>query len=321
MSRWILVPLFLLLTVTGVHAQEVTPEVSPSLISGGLERTYRLHVPEDLTQPAPLVIVLHGRGGTGRHIEGYTGFDELADREGFIAAYPDGLNNEWNYVHNIIGYSDTHDDIAFLIALVDQIAQDYAVDLSRVYIAGFSNGGFMAERVACENPTRFAAFASVSAAGFGGMLDVCQKAGTVSAPMLLIHGTADDNVPWTGLGSTHGDQTIYVLYPVPDTLGYWAEFNGCQGKAETTDLPELGDSPGTSVRILTVDCPSDASVMLYGVIGGGHNWPGKAEGIPAQIAGQVNLDFDATEVIWDFFAQHQRLQSTPEATEEAPNSP
>lgn len=309
----LMIVLFLLLALLATVTASAQEETL-TLTVNDLERTYSLHVPDGLESPAPLVLVLHGRGGDGEHIAAYTQFSDLADEEQFIAVYPDGLNGEWNFVRNIPGYDTTHDDTAFLVALVDHIAEDYPVDLSRVYITGYSNGGFMAQRAACEKPTRFAAFASVAASGFGGMKRICLEPGTATAPMLLIHGTGDNNIPWNGLGTSRQGQMIYLTYPVPETLGFWAEYNLCQPNAETTDLPESGDSPGTSVRVMTVDCPADAPVVLYGILGGGHNWPGYPTGIPAQIAGVVNMDIDATEVIWQFFAQHQRPQN-PEAAE------
>src|SRR4051812_47094593 len=73
----------------------------------GRVRSYELHVPEGLTEPAPLVIALHGRGDDGLGMEALTHFDDLADREGFIVAYPDGLNNEWNFVRGVHGYDMT----------------------------------------------------------------------------------------------------------------------------------------------------------------------------------------------------------------------
>lgn len=301
LKRMTLLLLLLCLSLTA-RAQEETP----TLTVADIERTYTLHVPADLATPAPLVIVLHGRFGSGASIARYTGFDALADEQGFIVAYPDALEGEWNYVRRIPGYPVTHDDAAFLVALVDHLAAQHPVDLSRVYITGFSNGGFMAQRVACEDPARFAAFASVAAAGFGGMEHVCMEAGSTTAPMLLINGTDDDNIRWEGNSVTRGQRTIYVTYPVPETLGYWAAFNTCDADAETTDIP--AQSPETQVRVLTVACPEDASVMLYAVIGGGHNWPGHEPRTAPELFGHINHDIDATEVIWNFFAPRVRPQ-------------
>lgn len=294
--------LLCLLMVLPTAAQE-NGLLSQTLSFDHVERSYWLHVPDTLPEAAPLVLVLHPRFGDGPTMAEHTGFNAVADREGFIVAYPDGVDGEWNFVRGVPGYPNPLDDVAFLTALVDTIAESYPVDRARVYVAGFSNGGFMAQRIACEAPGPFAAFASVAASGFGGMLDVCLEPETAPAPMLLIHGTADDNVPWNGTGATQGDVTIYVTYPVPDTLGYWAEFNACQPDAETEDIPTSRLSPGTSVRILRVACAENASVVLYMIQGGGHNWPTPTREAYAG-SGLINHDIDATEEIWSFFAAH-----------------
>ncbi len=312
--------LFVILLVLLNPALTMAQEEDASLLNitvDDVERSYRMHVPDDLDEPAPLVMLLHGRGGTGRHMQAYTEFDALADAEGFITVYPDGIDNEWSFVRNIPGYESTHDDVPFLIALLDQIAAEYPVDLTRVYVAGFSNGGFMAQRLACENPAHFAAFASVGATGFGGMRQVCLQPGTATAPMLLMHGTSDEIVLWDGMTATRGETTVQITYPMPETLAYWAEFNQCRPEAQSEELPKLGMSPGTYVRVLEVACPQEASVVLYTVVNGGHNWPGHPEGIPAEVAGNVTRDIDANRELWKFFEQHQRSQVNAEATPEA----
>lgn len=294
--------LVVLFIATGVRAQELTPEPLETLTVDGLDRQYSVYVPENLTEPAPLVVALHPRGATGEGMRQISRFDALADTEGFIVAYPDAIGGEWNYTRGVIGYDVPHDDLKFLNTLVDTLADTYSIDSERVYLVGFSNGGFMAQRVACEDPSHFAAFATVAAAGFGGMLDVCVEPGTVSAPILMMHGSADDNIPWDGVGVTRGDRTVYVLYPVTDTLAYWANFNSCAVDGDREDLPESGRSPGTTVRILTVACDNDSAVVLYVIVGGGHNWPGYA--VPDGRAGLVNMDIDAATEIWKFFQQH-----------------
>lgn len=314
LNRLPILLLMLLLPVSAVLAQGDDPDVL-TFYFDDLERSYVLHVPAGLTDPAPVVIVLHGRGGTGVGLGAYTGFDDLADREGFITLYPSAIDGEWNYPKGILGYDVIHDDTAFLTALVDHIAAEYPVDRSRVYVAGFSNGGFMVQRIACENNTQFAAYASVAASGFGGMLDVCDSSG--QSPMLLMHGTLDNNILWEGVSVTRGTSTVYVTYPVPQTLAYWAEFNACAPESETTAVPQSGQSPGTRVRILTVDCPADASVVLYIIDGGGHNWPGREPSFSRAIAGNVNMDINAAVVIWQFFAAHHRESAagvTPESS-------
>ena len=314
---FLLLLLLLVSTVTLALAQAGNPGAQTGLFDGRV-RSYELHVPEGLTQTAPLVIALHGRGDDGAGMEVLTHFDDLADREGFLVAYPDGLNNEWNFVRGIHGYDMPQDDTAFLVALIDHIDADHPVDKTRVYLAGFSNGGFMAERVACENPAPFAAFASVSAAVFGGVAEVCPQTRPTPAPMLLINGTADNNVYWDGTSVQQNGQTIYVTYPISDTFGFWALFNGCPLDAEVEDIAPTGASPETQVRILTIKCPADAgtAVQLYRIAGGGHNWPGQHASNP-QFVGNINRDIDASEEIWKFFTQHQRSEVTATATAES----
>lgn len=309
--RKLLFILVLLAAAMAVHAQDddLTPQ---TWTFDQRERTYYLHAPETLTEPAPLLIALHERFGDGTRMARLTHFNELADREGFIVAYPDGIGGEWNFVRGVRGYDMPQDDTAFLVALINHVAEDYPVDRSRVYLAGFSNGGFMAQRAACENPAPFAAFASVAAAGFGGMPDVCPLTSAIPVPILLINGTADTNVPWEGTGVTRGGQTIYVTYPVSVTLSYWAQLNNCTPDAETTDIPASGE---TQVRILSLSCPHDTAVLLYAIIGGGHNWAGQPEGDPLAL-GSINRDIDASEEIWKFFSQRRR--ATEAATESAP---
>ncbi len=285
----------------------MTPQEASSV---ELARTYTLYIPSsyDSSTPMPMVVLLHGRFGTGAGTASLTDMNQLAEKYGFIALYPDGIDQQWNYTRDVPGYSPGLDDAVFLTDLIADISQDVVVDQSRLYVAGFSNGGFMAERLACDAPDQFAAFATVAAAGFGGMLEVCAQPNPVA--ILMIHGTDDTNIPWNGQSQTIGDQTIYVLAPVPETLAFWAQYIGCQPDLTSEELPQGGTSPGTQVRILRVaGCPAGAGLELVAVIGGGHNWPGKPGRIPVEIGGLVNTDIDAGEVIWQFFSQYTRQEN------------
>lgn len=270
-----------------------------------LERSYRVHVPNSHDGPLPLVLILHGRTQTAEQMMRLTDFNRLADAHGFIAVYPNGINQEWNYVKDLPGYPEVHDDTAFLLALIDSLSEAYPVDPNRLFVAGFSNGGFMAQRMICDTE-RFAAFASVGAAGFGGMPSVCLGGKPLS--LLLIHGTADAIVPFEGLKQTNSrGAEVVVLASVPQTLGFWADYGGCDTNAAHRDLVASGKSPETSVLIYEVTgCPDNHDIMLYAVVGGGHNWPGVAGLIPDSIGGNVTLDFHASEVIWDFFQRQIR---------------
>jgi polyhydroxybutyrate depolymerase len=274
-----------------------------TLMFDGLERTYLIHVPAsyDAGTPVPLLLMLHGRGGDGERISALTSFSKLADEKNFIVLYPDGLDNQWNYVKDVPGYTSmTQDDTGFLLALLDEVSSQYRIDEKRVYVAGFSNGGFMTQRLACDAPERFAAFASVSASGFGGMPELCKTPSPLS--ILFMHGTSDAVIPWQGLVRGNG----YMLAPVTDTLGFWSQYAGCEGEMVDTALPQQGDSPETNVMLFSVGCAEDNEVLLYAIQGGGHNWPGVEGMIAEEFAGNVNMDVQASDVIWEFFSRHQK---------------
>ncbi len=276
-----------------------------TLTFDGLERTYLIHVPAsyDPQTPVPLLLMLHGRGGDGERISALTSFSNLANEKNFIVLYPDGLDNQWNYVKDVPGYSSmTQDDTGFLLALLDEISAQYSVDNNRIYSAGFSNGGFMTQRLACDASERFAAFASVSAAGFGGMLKLCQTPSPLS--FLFIHGTADVVIPWQGL--VRGNS--YMLAPVTDTLAFWSKYAGCEGEISDTALNKKNPDAATSVTLFSVGCNEGDEILLYAVQDGGHNWPGVEGFIAEEFAGEVNTDIGASEVIWEFFSRHQKTE-------------
>lgn len=279
------------------HAETTTG----TLEFGGATRSYVQFVPEThRPEPLPLVVALHGRFGTGEDMARLTGFNGLAEREDFIALYPDGLDGEWNYVQGIPGYPDGPDDVAFLDALVQRVAAEVEVDLERIYVTGFSNGGFMAERLACSAPDRYAAFAAVAAAGFGGMERVCPEGRPIR--LLFIHGTFDRNIPFNGLVREMAGRSVPILYSVPDTLAFWAERGSCDPDLQAERLPSLRRAPETEVHTFTfLGCAEGAALKLYAVGRGGHNWPGRPGLIPEEIAGVVSTELDASRVIWAFF--------------------
>lgn len=275
----------------------------------GLERAYYLHVPAGIGAQAageraavPLVLVLHGRGGDGSGTADLTGFDDVADEHGFVVAYPTGLDGQWNYVDGIPGYELDVPDVEFLRALVAELTARYPIDPARVYVAGFSNGGYMAQHLACKATDLFAAFASVSAAGYGGQPTNCGDPDPVS--ILFIHGTADAVVPFAGLRQQGPNGPITVLASVEQTFTYWAYRIGCGDGIRPTVLPSTL-SPTMAVHVLeALDCPAGRELRLVVIVGGGHNWPGRPGKLPAEVGGEVSLDVDASRYIWEFFEGH-----------------
>jgi polyhydroxybutyrate depolymerase len=262
----------------------------------GPPRTYRIYVPQSYTpdEATPLVVMLHGAGGTGLHMSYMTGMSRLADENGFVVAYPDGIGLNWNF-HSAPEPGTALDDTAFLTAMVDDLALDLNIDRQRVYAAGYSNGGHMAFRLACEATDTFAAIASAGATLSTGMLGLCIEAQPI--PIITMHGTHDSIIPWGGVPDRG-------VYSATDTVSFWLGRNRCdvENVAEE-ELPQLGYSPQTQVRRFIFDCSAtNTGVQFYAVVNGGHNWPGIAGEIPEEIADDQNMDFHASQVIWDFFA-------------------
>ncbi|MCP9915872.1 alpha/beta hydrolase family esterase [Cyanobium sp. ATX 6F1] len=151
----------------GCLAQSVRGTLTRTIKVGALSRTYYLHRPPGLpkNKSAALVLVFHGGGGTALQIERHSGFSELADREGFLVAYPEGVGRSWNDGRDAAGIAaqrDRVDDLGFMAALVDDVARVHPLDPKRVYAAGISNGGIFSHALGARLSTRIAAIAPVA---------------------------------------------------------------------------------------------------------------------------------------------------------------
>lgn len=279
-------------------------------------RSYTLYIPAsyDPDQPTPLMVGLHGRFSNGASHAYLTDTNLFAEEHGFIALYPDGLSYGppgdygWNYSRGVGPFLEQGvDDTAFILALIDDITLDLNIDRQRIYVNGMSNGGFMVHRLACEVPSMFAGFASVAGSGFEGLQTLCAETEYIPVPMLIIHGTLDNNVLWDGRTETVGNQQFFTSVPIVQMLGFWSQYNQCDEDIDTRILPQEGQSPDTEVRIVSVQgCQEGSGVELYAIINGGHNWPGSPGRLSDAVAGLVNEDIHATEVIWDVLSQFTR---------------
>ena len=287
---------FLLLLIPGVSLADVEHEIEV----GGEDRSYIVHLPPAaaLKKPAPVVVVLHGGGGRARQVARVTRFSELADREGFIAVYPNGSGRgplllTWN-ARYCCGHAlrAGHDDVAFLAAMLDRLAADYRIDPRRIYLTGASNGGMMAFQAAAALSDRIAAIAPVIAGMFG---DEEPPKGPVS--VLMINGLADTSIPIEG-GWTANRMTRRAwdapIGPAGATLAYWARAGGCAAAPEVT-------RDGDVETWQHGGCAAGISVVMKALHGGGHAWPGGVGRWGGEAAG-----FDATREIWKFFAAHSK---------------
>jgi polyhydroxybutyrate depolymerase len=283
-----------------------------ALSQAGQERTFRLYVPPHLAGPVPLILVLHGGGGSGAGMERLTlqGLDRIADREGAVVAYPDGVGKGWNDGRSDLRSQATRqnvDDVGFLRALVMDLASSLPIDRSRVYATGISNGGMMSYRLACDAADVFAAVAPV-AADFGSELSSrCAPARPIS--IAIFQGTEDPIMPWAGgevriLVFTHGH-----VISAADSFDRWRALDRC-GDPSSSD-PRAAEPPdGTSVVThLAGPCAAGTEVRLYEIRGGGHTWPSGQPYLGPRLVGRVSHALDANQEIWSFLSRF-RLPDT-----------
>lgn len=262
---------------------------------GGLQRTYRIYIPEtdDPNALMPLVIVLHGAGGTGAWMESFTGFNDLADEEKFVVVYPDGINRVWNDGRIGDARIGNIDDVDFMTQIIDFVSEKLPVE--GVYVTGYSMGGMLSFRLACELPDKIHAIASVASTFPEYLLSTCRN--TDPVPVLIIQGTDDPVVPWVGIRGGY--------LSAANSLTYWANHNNCSTESGIGVQDDTDSNDHT--RVLQQgfsECEGDADVTLYGVIFGGHTWPGRPFEAPFEL-GLTSADIDATQVIWEFFSAHE----------------
>jgi polyhydroxybutyrate depolymerase len=270
----------------------------------GLTRSYRIYVPTHVGTPAPVVFALHGGGGSGSGMELVTsgGFNRIADREGVIIVYPDGVGRNWNDGRSDVGsraFKENLDDVGFLKAVLEAVAARYPVDTRRVFATGISNGGFMSFRLACEAADTFLAVAPVVAGLSVDLGPRCKPKRPVS--VAIMNGTEDPLVPWKGgyvsaLGIKRG-----ATWSAERTYDKWIELDACKVRFDEPEVNQVADDETSLVRHRAVSCAAGAEVRLYEIRGGGHNWPRGAKYLGVAIVGRITQEFDGTEEIWRFF--------------------
>lgn len=281
----------------------------------GEERSYTVFIPDKVSQrrePAPTVFVLHGGFGSGDRVRRYLSLDRVAEREGFVVVYPDGMEGGWNDGRETMirkrFHGDPPDDVLFLTRLADSLIARRIADPQRIYVTGVSNGGMMTFRLACEASNVFAAFAPVIANMPEILVRDCEPERGV--PILVINGTDDPLMPYDGGAIRFLGQRGGWVISTAETMAFWRRNNRCFERPETRSLPDRDRSDGSRVVMdYNVRCDSGAPVILLSVEGGGHRVPGAARGrgfLGRAILGRQNNDISAAEVIWRFFAGWDR---------------
>jgi polyhydroxybutyrate depolymerase len=297
-----------------VSAQDGTPAPDPQselptddtffLTQGEVERSYYLHFPPayDGVTPVPLVIALHGAGMSGTSMMLATDFNTQADLAGHMVAYPDGVSGYWNYYdaeHMPGDWADVpyYDDTQYITDLIAQLSETYAVDSSRIYLVGYSNGGMLGLRLRCEMGDQLAGTVAVGASL---TLDVARYCTTPQpSPVLLVVGTQDGAFPWLGYALPLEDGGIDLSFSISQAMMYLSALNHCEQGMQSLDVT----APNSPVRIMRdsyTGCAHNTTVMLYSLIQVGHDWPGYYtlllnDGSPGTMA----------DAIWEFLASHQ----------------
>lgn len=257
----------------------------------GLEREYYLYRPEGLKAGAPLVIVLHGYGGSA--LKGKKAMMDVADRNGFAVCYPQGIKDPkgkpgWNVRYPSQEGMKT-DDVKFLIALSKELQKKFDLSPKNTFLTGMSNGGDIIYLIAMRAPKAFKAMASIAGLQFNWM--ETEYSYKHPLPFMEVHGTQDRTSEWLGDPGNKGGWGAYI--PVPAAVSRIIAVNGCT-EEYVTELPRREGRNQVTLYQFKAGKPAvkggrPTEVWLYKVEGGDHSWSDK--------------DMDTCSEIWRFFSQ------------------
>lgn len=265
----------------------------------GLIRTYVINLPpvyyRDDSRRFPLVLALHGTGGSAKQMEQTYGLNEKGAEAGFIIVYPEGIRGSgalgirtWNAGRCCDeAMKNNVDDVGFISALIDHMVTDFGADPKRVYVTGMSNGGMMAYRLACELSSKIAAIAPVSSTM---MVSSCEPDRPV--PVLHMHSLLDTKVPYRGGIGIGG----YYFPPVDSALNILAVNGNCA-------VTPIQIDNGEYIQTRWNDCDGSLTIESYVTYDGGHSWPGGRQS--AAWADLPSAYINANDLLWEFFQRFE----------------
>ena len=253
-----------------------------TLVHDGEVREYILYIPNsyDGTSEVPLLFNFHGFDGDMSKYISYADMRSLADSENYILVYPQGTLIEgfshWNAALDSPDNKSDADDLGFTAALISKLSSEYMIDLERIYTCGYSNGAMFSYALACYKSDLIAAMGSVS----GAMLDTnCTSSHPM--PVIIIHGTSDDVLPYKGSSEYNSIETV---------LNFWRNFNN----TSATPILNRVDDNGTTIEHYQYNqSDNDISVEHYKIIGGGHEW--------------FDMNYqgsNTSELVWNFVSRY-----------------
>ncbi len=282
--------------------------------NNGLNREYKVYVPNNYKKnvPIPLVIFLHGGGG-GMKEAFSEGIDKMADKYGFILAIPQGAGKKilgktigsWNSGNwseskkfnpvSCCGYAGDNniDDVGFISNMINGIENNYAVDEKRIYVTGISNGAMMSYRLACELSNKIAAVAVV-APPF--VPETCNNVKPIS--IMHVQGTADPCALYNGgvCGSCLGSKPI-AAQSAENMVNFWTKKDRC------LDEPKIIYQKGNAKCVIYSQCETGIEIEFCTIDGGGHTWPGGNQYLPEEKIGSVSNDMSFDQM-WEFLEKH-----------------
>jgi polyhydroxybutyrate depolymerase len=290
--------------------------VIDSIIHQNYQRKFTIHLPTGYTNttPVPLLFMLHGGGGTMTNAQGFTNLNTVSNTNGFLAVYPQGYGIipsggfSWADGRGTSADIAGVDDLGFIDKLLDTLIANYSIDTNKIYICGFSNGGFMTQRFACQQNQRFAAMASLGSIMDTTLFANCNPSRPI--PMLLILGTADPFVPYNG-GPMIGSGPVPPIVGIDTLVNFWKINNNCITSNTPINVPNIDLTDSSTVTVFNyTNCSCNSDISFYRINGGGHTWPGVE--IPSYeiIAGETNEDIQASVELWNFFNAHNLCNTT-----------
>lgn len=297
------------------ETEMVEPKSFPETVNGTItyqnnSRKYILHIPSSYngTSEFPLVVFLHGGGGSAASAVNFTNFNQVSKSENFLMVYPQAFFEAspnsfvWADGRGLAPDNQGIDDVGFIDQLVMSLKQEYKINAKRVYLCGFSNGSFLTQRVAFEKNGQFAAFGTIGGTMMKNLYDTGNPQRAI--PQVFIFGTTDPLVPYNG-GIVVGSNTLPIV-GIEQAVSYWVTKNNCQTTLPTVNLPNINTTDNSTVTVYeyTNGVCNNSKVKFYKINGGGHTWAGvKLPNLTTM--GQTNLDMFASQEVWNFFKQFE----------------
>jgi len=274
--------------------------------SEGAERMFLVYTPTcQMQYPAPVVLAIHGGGGNARSMDKLCGgITKLADKEGFVVVFPEGISKCWNDGRTV-NQKHGFDDVMFIEKMCDKLVADGVADPKRIYTTGISNGGFFSQYLALRIPDKIAAAASVAAT----LSDVHEPMMTHKpVPLMYILGVEDPLVPYNG--GRIGGKILWgsrgQAVSAERSIDFWIANNGLAKSKTSEAVQDAFPDDGTKVHFSEYGQPgSPGEVAVYVIEGGGHTWPRGWQYLPVAVIGRTSQEMDANKVIWEFFKTHR----------------